>query len=168
MRFAPLFLSLSLISCGKTATDDTADSSDTADTVEDEGSAGTLDCTDWYQDVWTVPVKEGDELFARVDTVSDATSFDPVLFVSFETAPPFSDYVIWQDDNVECSFAPPPEDAACPRIKITTDQSGDVRLIVDVAQDPCAADIVEYKIYVKVNGEHVTPELAWDDYLDDW
>ncbi len=161
-----LLVPLLLAGCLKDPSDNTPE--DTGETQELAGTLGTLDCTDWYIDVWSVELEEGDELLAQVDTVSDATSFDPVLLITWEQSLPFADYELWMTDNMECSFTPPPEEAQCPEVDWTSNAAGTLHMVVDVASEPCAAETVEYRLTVEVNGESVTPVLVWDEYLDDF
>jgi hypothetical protein len=169
-----LLLSLPLVLVGACTSDDGSGPTDKPELPGDTGGPaptatyGELDCTDWFLDVWSVPLVEGDVLQANVDTVADETSFDPVLFATWEPGPAMVDYVIWEDDNMECTYDTPMADAACPRLMVTADRDASLQLVVDVAQDPCASDIAAYKLTVKVNGEPVLATLIFDDYLDDW
>jgi len=140
------------------------------DDDDDDASGPTmyedLPCTDWYYDVWEIDVTAGQELKVIVDTVSAATTFDPVVLLSYEQGPIFVDYEFWISDTIPCSFEPP-NGALCPLLEWTTTEAGTLAVIVDVAEFPCAdKNLAEYRLDISLDGEAVTPTFAFDDYLD--
>jgi hypothetical protein len=176
---------LSLTGCGgggdkDTATTDTGtnttvtNTTDTSTESQDIGHYGTIDCTDFIYDVYNVPIVPGDELVARIDTVAAETTFDPVLMASWGEGPVFTTYIKWNDDDFKCAYSPEElfgevsPAGYCPQLELTAQAGGDMRLIVDAAQWPCAGDIAEYYMTVQLNGEYITPELIWDNYLEEW
>lgn len=75
-----------------------------ADLVEDgSGVQSDLDCSGAQVDVWTFEVDGETEVKVTVDTVADASAFDPQFYITDAAACAIS----YADDNFDCTYPPP-------------------------------------------------------------
>jgi hypothetical protein len=82
------------------------------------------DESDAAYDVYTITATEGDTITLSVDTVADATAFDP----SFSVLSPSGCSVVAADDSFDCAFEP--TDWQCPGIEFVAPETGDYRILV--------------------------------------
>ena len=174
-RLLPLLLfSLLLGGCPLLVPTDDDDVGDD-DSAPDDDDAATGTCTDLGApgieesvpcdfdlggDVWTLVVAPGDEVSVAVDTVDDATTFDP----RFRLVDAAGAFLTSGDDECDCGF-PPPGGYLCAEATYIAEQ--DALLALHVASfivDACAEGTQGgYVLRLAVDGDPVVPTLAIDD-----
>ena len=111
-------------------------------------ATGSLDCTEEGQgtvDVYSVTLAADGDVTITVDTVADATTFDP-WFVVNDSA---GCSIFGADDSFACTFPPPKYD--CPAGTLTA-TAGTYEIIVQNYGN-CAGDVAEYKLTVDADAD---------------
>ncbi|MFH1467430.1 MAG: hypothetical protein ABIO70_23805 [Pseudomonadota bacterium] len=105
-----------------------------------QSGQGEIDCTLGVVDVWTFDANAGDNLTITVDTVADATTFDPAFWIN----DPSGCTVTGADDTFTCTF-PPPE-YSCPSAVIRGAEAGTYEVVI--YNWDCVGDTGAYEIRV--------------------
>ena len=121
-------------------------------------------------DIWSItePLLGGESLVLEIDTVSAATTFDPLVTLAELNEAATSFVQLDQgDDEMTCSFPPP--QFACPRVEFTVPAGGGVySFVVAQASENCAGALAEYSVSVTINSVPSVPVLPpqGDNVLD--
>ncbi len=152
-----------------TGDDDDATGDDDDDDDDDDGSpstgAGALPCDDsgraYLFELWGV--SSSSSITVTVDTISSATTFDPVVVILDGPDATMANLLGSGDDEFPCSFPPPTY--LCPEANATSAGGGSYFVLVGIgAPDDCASSIGEYQLEVLANG---SPTNDWSLYTDD-
>jgi hypothetical protein len=167
--------------------DDWGDEEPPSDGPEPDVDAGTVEDTGmWWDDepsysadnkvdVWTVELVAGESIFLSVDTVSEASSFDPYIYITdSETC-----MVGMTDDDFSCSDesadegddpSPEPVDTGfdsgwweggyCPGTEYIASETGTHHIIVSGYS--CDSEVAEYEIGIDAGSDPMLTLLADD------
>jgi len=106
-------------------------------------SAGGLPCGEEILDVWSLTVAgETETISISVDTVSESTTFDPMMWVNDVDAGECA--LAQADDSFDCSYPPPR--FSCPSVSFDADSERYQIVVVNLGD--CAGDVGEYRIVV--------------------
>ncbi|MFH1463082.1 MAG: hypothetical protein ABIO70_01720 [Pseudomonadota bacterium] len=94
-------------------------------------------------DVWTVQAEAGQSLAVTVDTLGEATAFDPWFWVNS----PSQCTRVYANDNFACSY-PPPYWGWCPSALVEVGEAGTWQVVVGAYG--CAGDVGEYEVRVEL------------------
>ena len=95
-------------------------------------------------DVWTFEAEAGQVLYVTVDTIADATAFDPAL----EVVGPEECVVVSADDEFDCTYEPP--SYGCPSSRFTASATGTYYVAVR-ALGSCRSDEAAYAVDVRTD-----------------
>ncbi len=127
--------------------------------------AGAIPCNaSAYADIYEIwGVSGSAQLTAIVDTVSSATTFDPVVVIYDGPDPTSAGVLASGDDEFTCTFPPPTY--SCPEATAATSPTGSYYVLVSLA-DPteCASSIGEYELIIEENGSFTND---WSLFADD-
>jgi hypothetical protein len=123
----------------------------------DFSGEGDLPCDseEYVVDIWSVDANAGDSVSVTIDTVSNATAFDPYVWVNDGA----SCSVAFADDSFDCTYPPP--DYYCPSLSFDAADSGTYQIVV-ASYGSCADDsLAQYEVIVDNDSD---PNLAlWGD-----
>jgi hypothetical protein len=101
-------------------------------------ATGELACDGTVADVYQFTADAGQTVFITVDTVAEATAYDPALYVNG----PDGCTLVEVDDSFDCTWPPPAY--RCPAVELETG-AGD-HLIVVTSRGNCAGEVGEYEL----------------------